>query len=100
MSRVLLISFAGYPYSPSSLMPDNGLASLAGCLIDAGHHVRILSYSTVSAVEPLFPKKLRLVFKEPKVETTDQGTESEEEEILEVTEKTKAKTSKLEKQAE
>ena len=43
MARGILISFAGYPYTPSSLMPDNGLASLAGCLLAAGH--------TVAAVE-------------------------------------------------
>ena len=58
MSRVLLVSFAGYPYSPSSLMPDNGLACLAGCLIEAGYTVRILDYSTVGVLERLFPESL------------------------------------------
>jgi len=59
MARVLLISFAGYPYTPSSLMPDNGLASLAGGLADAGHEVRIRDYGTVSALGRLFPENLR-----------------------------------------
>ncbi len=59
MSRVLLVSFAGYPYTPSSLMPDNGLASLAGALIQAGHEVRILDYGTVSTLARLFPPNLR-----------------------------------------
>jgi len=58
MSRVLLVSFAGYPYSPSSLMPDNGLACLAGCLMEAGHEARILDYGTVGVLERLFPKAL------------------------------------------
>lgn len=58
MPRVLLVSFAGYPYSPSSLMPDNGLACLAGCLIDAGHEVRILDFSTVDTIRRLFPERL------------------------------------------
>ncbi len=58
MGRVLLVSFAGYPYTPSSLMPDNGLASLAGALADAGHEVLILDYGTVSTLDRLFPARL------------------------------------------
>jgi len=56
---VLLVSFAGYPYTPSSLMPDNGLASLAGCLREAGHDVRILDCCTLGTLGRLFPPKLR-----------------------------------------
>lgn len=58
MSKVLLVSFAGYPYTPSSLMPDNGLASLAGSLLEAGHDVRILDYGAVATVRRLFPEAL------------------------------------------
>jgi len=58
VARIMLVSFAGYPYSPSSLMPDNGLASLAGCLIDAGHEVRVLDYGTVATLVRLFPTRL------------------------------------------
>jgi radical SAM superfamily enzyme YgiQ (UPF0313 family) len=58
MANVMLVSFAGYPYAPSSLMPDNGLASLAGALADAGHAVRVLDYSTVSTLRRLFPERL------------------------------------------
>jgi len=58
MARVLLASFAGYPFTPSSLMPDNGLASLAGALMDAGHDARILDYGTVETVRRLFPRRL------------------------------------------
>ncbi len=50
MARTLLISYAGYPYTPSSLMPDNGLAMLAGQLVDNGHDVKILDYGTVSTI--------------------------------------------------
>ena len=42
MARGLLVSYAGYPYTPSSLMPDNGLANLAGALLEAGHDVSIV----------------------------------------------------------
>jgi len=56
--KVLLVSFAGYPYTPSSLMPDNGLASLAGSLLDAGHDVRIADYGAVATVRRLFPEAL------------------------------------------
>ena len=58
MSKVLLVSFAGYPYTPSSLMPDNGLASLAGSLLEAGHEVRILDYGAVATAGRLFPEAL------------------------------------------
>ncbi len=58
MARVLLVSYAGYPYSPSSLMPDNGLASLAGALKDAGHEALVLDYGTLATLRRLFPEKL------------------------------------------
>jgi len=58
MARFLLVSFAGYPYTPSSLMPDNGLASLAGSLGAAGHDVRILDYGTLTTLARLFPERL------------------------------------------
>jgi len=59
MGRVMLISFAGYPYTPSSLMPDNGLASLAGCLKAEDHTVRIADYGTIDTAAKLFPGRLR-----------------------------------------
>jgi len=27
-----LVNYAGYPFAPNSLMPDNGMANLAGAL--------------------------------------------------------------------
>ena len=59
-TRSLLISYAGYPFTPSSLMPDNGLANLAGSLLAAGHRTRIIDYGTVDMVEKLYPADLSL----------------------------------------
>ncbi len=58
MARGILVSIAGYPYTPSSLMPDNGLASLAGALLEAGHGVRVLDYGTVDMIEKYVPPAL------------------------------------------
>ena len=58
MARALLVSYAGYPYTPSSLTPDNGLANLAGALVEAGHEVRIIDYGTISTMRRLFPRAL------------------------------------------
>ncbi len=58
MARGLLVSYAGYPYTPSSLTPDNGLANLAGALLEAGHEARIVDYGTVSTMRRLFPEPL------------------------------------------
>ena len=51
----ILVNYAGYPSSPNSLMPDNGLASLAAQLKTAGHDVKILDYATVSTARRLVP---------------------------------------------
>jgi hypothetical protein len=55
MAKGLLVSFAGYPGTPSSLMPDNGLASLAAVLLKEGHEVTILDYGAIDTVKKLFP---------------------------------------------
>lgn len=64
MSKILLISYAGYPYTPSCLMPDNGLANLAGQLISKSHTPLILDYGTISTMKRLFPKDLAKKIKE------------------------------------
>ena len=58
-SSGILITYSGYPYTPSSLMPDNGLANLAGALIKNGHKVLILDYNTVEIVKRLIPSDIR-----------------------------------------
>jgi radical SAM superfamily enzyme YgiQ (UPF0313 family) len=50
LDRWLLVDYAGYAFTPSSLMPDNGLANLAGALIAAGREVEILDYGTVATM--------------------------------------------------
>ncbi len=63
MARGLLVSYAGYPYTPSSLTPDNGLANLAGALLAAGHEARIVDYGTVATMRRLFPESLAALLK-------------------------------------
>ncbi len=58
MPGALLVSFGGYPYTPSSLMPDNGLANLAGALAEVGVEARILDFGTISTMRRLFPREL------------------------------------------
>lgn len=43
-----MINYAGYPFAPNSLFPDNGLANLAAVLRDTGKQVEILDLATVS----------------------------------------------------
>lgn len=51
----LLINFAGYPYTLSSLMPDNGLANLASSLIANGYTVKIMDFATVDSISDFIP---------------------------------------------
>ena len=54
-TKSLLISYAGYPFSPTSFLPDNGLANLASSLVNAGHTTKILDFNTPSIVGRLYP---------------------------------------------
>ncbi len=58
MANVLLVTYAGYPYTPSSLCPDNGLGLLAAVLREAGHGVRILDFGTLDTMRRLYPEEL------------------------------------------
>jgi hypothetical protein len=58
MLSALLVSYAGYPFTPSSLCPDNGLANLAAVLKDGGWDVRILDFGTVQMMQRLYPPEL------------------------------------------
>ena len=55
MTRSLLINYSGYPAVIRSLALDNGLANLAGSLLQKGHQTTILDYATVDTIERLFP---------------------------------------------
>jgi radical SAM superfamily enzyme YgiQ (UPF0313 family) len=59
LDRWLLVNYAGYPYAPNSLMPDNGLANLAGALLADGREVEILDYGTVDTLRRLADPALR-----------------------------------------
>ena len=50
LDRWLLVNYAGYPYAPNSLMPDNGLANLAGALLQDGRQVDIQDFCTVQTL--------------------------------------------------
>ncbi len=54
-TKSLLISYAGYPLSPTSFLPDNGLANLASALIGRGHTTKILDFNTPQLVKRLYP---------------------------------------------
>jgi len=55
MAKALLISYPGVPINPTTFIPDNGLASLAGALISRGHDAYILDYGTVEMLRRSFP---------------------------------------------
>lgn len=57
MTRSLLINYSGYPAVIRSLALDNGLANLAGSLIQKGHQTIILDYATVDTIRRLFPRE-------------------------------------------
>jgi hypothetical protein len=59
LNNWLLVNYAGYPYAPNSLMPDNGLANLAGVIIASGGEVEILDYGTVSTVARMTSPELQ-----------------------------------------
>ena len=58
LKRWLLVNYSGYPFALNSLILDNGLANLAGVLLEAGCEVSILDYATVSMLERLTPPDL------------------------------------------
>ncbi len=58
MAYGILVTFAGYPYTPSSLTLDNGLANLAGALATEGHSAQIADLNTISTMQRLFPESI------------------------------------------
>ncbi len=49
-ARGILIGYSGYPDKLNFLMPDNGLANLAGSLLSVGHSVKILDVETIDFI--------------------------------------------------
>ncbi len=72
-TKSLLINYNDCPSSLDSLIPDNGLANLAGSLIAKGHQTQILDYSTIQTLRDFRPpkirKKLKRAFLRYKLET-------------------------------
>lgn len=58
MSRVLLVSYPGYPSTPAHLVANHWLAGNAGALLAAGHEVRVVDFGTVSMMRRLFPEQI------------------------------------------
>lgn len=52
-TKSLLINYSGYPMTPNAFMPDNGLAVLAGSLLNHGHETMILDYNTIDMMKLL-----------------------------------------------
>lgn len=57
-ARGILVSYPGYPFTPSSLMPDNGLANLAGSLKREGHEALVFDFGTVETIRLLYPEAI------------------------------------------
>lgn len=55
----ILVNFNGSLSSIDSLMPDNGLANLAGSLLNDGHETLILDFCTVDIIKRMFPDRIR-----------------------------------------
>ena len=64
MARGILVSYGGYPYTTSSLMPDNGLANLLGSLFQSGHSGIAMDYGTVDTIRRLVPAEISGQLKE------------------------------------
>jgi hypothetical protein len=58
MARGILVTFSGYPTDAACLMPDVGLASLAGTLLAHGHEVLVLDFNTATTLARLMPPEL------------------------------------------
>ena len=54
---IFLVSYAGYPFSPTNFLPDNGLANLAGALIEEGYRVKIFDYNLPQIIRRLYPHR-------------------------------------------
>ena len=59
-TKSILVNFNSSLSSIDSLMPDNGLANLAGSLLDDGHETLILDFCTVDIIKRMFPDRIRM----------------------------------------
>lgn len=57
-TKSILINFNGCPSTLDSLMPDNGLANLAGSLLEEGHQTVIMDFGTADIFKRLVPEEI------------------------------------------
>ncbi|MGB9595571.1 MAG: B12-binding domain-containing radical SAM protein, partial [Candidatus Poribacteria bacterium] len=57
-TKSVLINFNGCPSTLDSLMPDNGLANLAGSLLEEGHQTVIMDFGTADIFKRLVPEEI------------------------------------------
>ncbi len=55
MAKIMLINYPGYPATLREFYYDNGLANLAGALLEKGHTPVILDYANPSVISWFFP---------------------------------------------
>ena len=58
-TRSVLVAFPGYPFSIQTLLPNPGLAGVAGGLDALGHSTEIWDYGSVELVDRVFPTEIR-----------------------------------------
>jgi anaerobic magnesium-protoporphyrin IX monomethyl ester cyclase len=58
MSRVLLISYPGYPSTPAALVANPWLANVPGLLLAAGHAALAQDFGTVTVMRRLYPEAI------------------------------------------
>ncbi|MDQ1328047.1 MAG: Radical protein, partial [Candidatus Poribacteria bacterium] len=57
-TKSILVNFNGCPSSVDSLMPDNGLANLAGSLLAEGHETCIMDFNSVDIIRKMIPDNI------------------------------------------
>jgi radical SAM superfamily enzyme YgiQ (UPF0313 family) len=72
MAHTILFNAVDAPFTSSCLIPDNGLASLAACLISAGHTARIWDLSTSETLRDMVDPQTRRLLR-PLQEKIRQG---------------------------
>jgi len=81
-TKSILVNFNGCPSSVDSLMPDNGLANLAGSLLAEGHETCIMDFSSVDIIRRMIPynisRELNIVYQD----SIDMKTKPQSEKTL------------------
>jgi len=57
-TKSILVNFNGCPSTLDSLMPDNGLANLAGSLLEEGHQTIIMDFGIADIFKRMIPEEI------------------------------------------